>query len=217
MGGCSILYWLARLGWDDVVYFENVPSDSELVGCSPAPRAQCLSGFTRGLLDVDERRAGAEKLRLQLSHGPALGQDDFGNPMEANGTAYAACIYDHAGALRASIEVDRAGDLCGRKPCWKSIGGPPPIGRGYRYKDPSAEAGGIRTLELKGGVPGKSKISLNAANKAKKSQLALKPGIANSLIEAVSVTVQVLSSDSQCVEAILDEVMRQDRAQFRAE
>ena len=180
----------------NVVFFESTPFRSDLVECSQTPESSCATGFDRASLDVDERKTGKERLRLQLRDGPALGQSDFGNPIDTEGTAYAVCVYDQGGSLKTAIEVDRAGDVCGRKACWKPLGGSPPVGRGYRYKDGAASAGGVRSIELKGGVAGKSRIVVEAKNNAKKGQLSLETDIASGSSNFFSVRVSEVAFDS---------------------
>jgi len=47
-------------------------------------------------------------------------QGNFGNPVSGT-TSYAICIYDQGAALRAQMQVNRAGHLCGTKACWSAI------------------------------------------------------------------------------------------------
>jgi hypothetical protein len=49
-------------------------------------------------------------------------------PLAAKWVPVLICGYDDAGARAASLEVDRAGDTCGSKPCWKPLSGAPPAG-----------------------------------------------------------------------------------------
>jgi hypothetical protein len=129
------------------------------------------------------------------------------------GTRYDLCVYGPAGALAASLGVDRAGDVCGpqAKPCWKDKGG-----KGWSYKDAGASASGVRKLSASSGPAGKGKLQLQAGNNAGKGQSALPTGLATALQGAGSATLQVLTSDAQCYEAALSTVQKADGVQFKA-
>ncbi len=184
--------------------------DSEL--CPALPLAACTGGFEKGLLLVDERKAGNEQLIAKISRGPALDQADFG---DAEGTPVALCLYDQTGALAAVLGVDRAGAICGDEPCWTPMGGTPPDGEGFVYKDKTASADGVRSIQLKGGGAGKSRLAVKASNAAKKGQTALPTGIAAALIDATEVTLQ-LNTDASCFETTLSEIQRQESDRFKA-
>jgi hypothetical protein len=194
-----------------ITFFENLASL-----CPGAPAAACSAGFARASLSVDERKPGKEKLAAKLAAGPELAQADFGDPTAAGGTALALCLYDDAGPLAAMLEVDRAGDGCGSKPCWKPTGGTPPDGKGFAYKDPAGSSQGVRSLKLKGGGAGKSSLALSAANNAKKGQTALPTGIAAALADATSVTLQVHTSEGGCFAAAPSEITKQEADRFKA-
>ena len=185
-------------------FFERVP-------CPPAPVPVCTGGFGKGSLLVDERKDGKEKLVAKLSRGPALAQADFGG---ANGTALALCLYDEADTLAGALGVDRAGELCGTKPCWKPIG-KPAGGKGFAYKDKTGSADGVRAVALKGGSAGKSSLSVSASNNAKKAETALPTGIAAALAAATEVTLQ-LQTGAGCFERTLSEIEKQQSDLFKA-
>ena len=172
----------------------------------------CTGGFGKGSLLVDERKDGKEKLVAKLSRGPALAQADFGG---ANGTALALCLYDEADTLAGALGVDRAGELCGTKPCWKPIGKPAPGGKGFAYKDKTGSADGVRAVALKGGSAGKSSLSVSASNNAKKAETALPTGIAAALAAATEVTLQ-LQTGAGCFERTLSEIEKQQSDLFKA-
>jgi len=100
-----------------------------LAACPPAPDPTCVTGFAKGALEGDEKKPGKEKLVALLKNGPALAQGDFGDPLPAGGTAYRLCLYDDPAQLAGSLAVARAGDGCGTKPCWNSLGAAPPDGK----------------------------------------------------------------------------------------
>jgi len=183
----------------------------------PAPSADCPAAPDNGCASVakalfsTKETAGKEKLMAKLSGGPALTQTDFGNPLAAGGTAYHLCIYSGAGALVGQLDVDRAGDLCGTKPCWKAGGGDPPSGKGYAYKDKLLASGGVGQLLLKGGAAGKSKAQLKGKGAG------LPDGIAAALQSSTSVTIQLRGSDAtQCLSATLGTVVKHDPDFFKA-
>ena len=181
-------------------------------GCPAAPAASCVS-MAKASLSVQEKKVGKEKLAAKLqSLESAAVQADFGDPA-TGATRYDVCVYDAAGALAASLVVDRAGASCGAsaKPCWKDKGG-----KGWSYKDPDASAGGVRTLAVAGGPAGKGKLQVQAGNNSAKGQSSLPTGIAALLQGASSATLQVLTSDARCFEAGLSTVQKADSVQFKA-
>ena len=132
-------------------------------GFCPTAPAACTGGFAKGIFTVKETPIGKEKLLAKFIKGPALSQTDLGDPLTAGGTAYSLCVYDDIGTLAASVVVNRAGDsTCsgGGTACWSAVGGDPPGGKGYRYKDKDLTADGTFRLQAKGGAAGKSKLLL---------------------------------------------------------
>jgi hypothetical protein len=53
------------------------------------------------------------------------------------------CIYGDGGTLIQGFAVDRAGDVCAGKPCWKAVGL-----KGYQYKDEDAASDGVRAIGI---------------------------------------------------------------------
>lgn len=155
-------------------------------------------------------------MSIKLSKGPALTQADLGSPLAPEGTGYLVCVYDDMGALAQELRVDRAGETCGQKPCWKAIGGTPG-GKGWIYKDGEATSDGVRVLSLKGGPAGGSKITLKASNKAQKGQRSLPLGAPLQLYGTSGVTVQLLGEGlSACQSVTLDNVTRDLGTYFSA-
>jgi hypothetical protein len=181
--------------------------------CPPAPDAGCTTGFAKGLLIVKEL-AGKEKVIAKLLNGPATAQVDFGDPTIPGGTGYNLCIYDDASNLVAGLDVARAGDATcsgGAKECWKAIGGAPPGGKGYKYKDKSLAADGVLLMRLKGGEAGKAKTVVKGMG----TNLPLP--IAASLTSAASVTLQLRGSDAPlCFSVTLADVKNQEADFFKA-
>jgi len=192
----------AKLG--DTFFFERV-------ACPPVPAPACTDGFGSGSLLVDERKAGKAKLDARLSQGPTLIQADFGG---ANGTAAALCIYDDADTLAGALAVAADGQ-CGKAPCWKPIGKPAPNGTGFAYKDKTGSSDGVRAIALRGGSAGKSSLAVQASNDAKKGQTALPTGIAEALVGATEVTLQV-QTDAGCFETPLSDIQQQQSNLFQA-
>jgi hypothetical protein len=188
-------------------------------GCehSAEPAGDCDTTWAKGLLVVNERVAGRERLVAKMTRGPALSQTDLGDPLAPGGTAYTLCIYDQAGGLAARLDVSRAGDACGSAACWSSIGGAPPSGKGYRYRDPASASDGMRSMTLKSGGAGTSKLIAKGRNAANLGQTQLPTGIAAALGGSTQATVQVHGSDlSQCFSVTLDTVSSSGASFFKA-
>jgi hypothetical protein len=195
-----------------------------------APIAVCTTTLQKGLLLVNEKKPGKEKVIAKFIKGPALSQTDFGNPLEVGGTAYDLCIYDAFDNLAGSFHVDRAGDLCAGKDCWKKLGKLPPDGKGYKYKDKDLASDGALVLKMKGGSAGKSKVIFKAKNKA--PNLNIPTGIAAALAAGVpagsSAKVQFVANGlpggsaagmmagTTCLQLDLADVKKNDGVTFKA-
>lgn len=178
--------------------------------CRPGgPATTCATAWAKAKLSINETKPGKEKLTAALSGGPALAQSDFGHP-DSGATVYDICLFDDGGHLAASFRVDRAGDTCAGKPCWKAN-----KETGWKYQDKTAASDGITKMLVAGGAAGKSKIQLQAANNAKKEQLAMPTGIAAALQSATNVTLQVRASDAQCFSVLIDEIKKQEADAFK--
>lgn len=185
-------------------------------GHDAGPLDTCEGGFGNRLLSIDETRPGKEKLVVKLTRGPGLEQVELGDPLEAAGTAYALCLYDDADALVGSFNVDRAAALCGSKPCWKSLGGSSPDGKGYRYGDRDAGADGVSLVKLKGGEAGKSTVLVKGVNRADRGRLSLPIGVANALGSSTSATMHLVSDAGLCLEHTVADVRKQEMNRFVA-
>jgi cysteine-rich repeat protein len=174
--------------------------------CGAAPSTGCIA-VGKARLKIDERKTGKEKLALSLSKlDGAVSAAEFGDPVTGE-TRFGVCLYDAADALAGELQVARAGETCGKQPCWKAKGE-----AAFAYKDPSALDGGVVKINAKGG-DGNGKLSLSARNKAAKGQTSL-PALAAGLAGAASATVQVVTSDASCFEASLGNVKKAEAAQF---
>jgi hypothetical protein len=190
---------------------------------APAPPPICPASsdlecfvFASGSLEVNEMKPGKEKLTAKLTKGEAVGPFHFGDPTVTDGTAAALCVYGRQDELVAELRVDRAGEACGRKPCWRSLGRPAPDGKGFAYQDPAATADGVKGLSLKGGPAGRSSIVLRAANQAAHGRTSLPTGIAAALATADEVRVQLHTSNARCFGRTFDEITRQEPLRFKA-
>ena len=180
--------------------------------CNPELSIGCVDGWGKGMLLVKETVPGKEKLIAKFIKGPEIPAPAFGDPSGIGGTAYAACIYDDQGVLVAGLEIDRAGQPCGSKPCWRDMGP-----RGFLYKDSGASADGVSQVRLLAGSDGRTMIMLKAANNSKKSQLGLPTGIALGLSNSTSPTIQLVGSDAQaCFSLTLGNVKKQKVDMFKA-
>lgn len=184
--------------------------DLDIPGFCPASvDGTCATGFEKGFLLVKDA-AGTEKLIAKLLKGPELAQTDMGNPLTGPGTIYTLCIYDDTTALVGQAKVERAGDTCDGKPCWKAVGKEPPDGKGYKYKDLAGDDQGIQKLLYKGGDTGKSK----AIVKGKGTNLPT--GIPAALQSSASATVQLRASDGQCLSVTVSDIKKQETDFFKA-
>jgi hypothetical protein len=104
-----------------------------------------------------------DKLSWKWSKGMASTLGEFGDPTAMGSTAaHTVCLYDDIATtptLVATLEVDRAGDTCSGKPCWKVTGG----GTGASFKDKAATSDGVTKMQFAGKPGTGSKISFSAA------------------------------------------------------
>jgi hypothetical protein len=179
--------------------------------CPAAPDGTC-NVFPKGLFAAKEFPAGKQKLLAKFINGPALAQTDLGNPLGMGGTAYTLCVYDDGGAKVGELTVDRAGDTCGSgDPCWAAVGGAPPSGKGYKYKDDDLAALGAFKILYKGGAADKSKALFKGKGAA------LPDGIAAALQTSTSVTVQLRGDDApECLSITVSDIKKQESNFFKA-
>ena len=181
------------------------------VGCGPAPRTGCVDAG-RAVLSINERTPGQERLKGALKRlASTVGLNDLGHPVSGS-TRYDVCIYNQANALVGEMTVDRAGQTCGTRPCWKVLGS-----NGYRYADKNLSADGIQMIVAKSGAAGKGSVKLKGANRASKGQTSLPTGIAAALqAPNAGATLQVVTDDAGCFESVLTNVTRNSAQQFSA-
>src|SRR5262245_45346613 len=180
-------------------------------GCAAALRSGCVAA-SRAVLSINERKTGQGRLKgtLQKLASP-VALSDLGQPVSGS-TRYDVCIYDQARGLVGGMTVDRAGQTCGTRPCWKALDT-----TGYRYSDKTAFANGIQSITAKSGAAGKGSVKLKGANRTSKGQTALPTGIANALqAPNGQATLQVVTDDAGCFEAVLTTVRKNTAVQFAA-
>jgi hypothetical protein len=174
--------------------------------CAPAPVGGCIAP-AKGVLLVNEKSVGKEKLKVALTKlEPVVTPSQFGDPVSGS-TRYNVCIYDSANQLRGQYTVARAGDTCGDRACWSVVSE-----KGYKYTDKSLAADGILKIALYGGDAGKGKVKFTGKNTA----LTMPTGVAASLQNQTSATVQVVTSDASCFGVGLVRVKKADGLVFSA-
>jgi hypothetical protein len=185
--------------------------------CEDEPTSGCNESWLGARLIAKEKTLGKEKLFAKFLRGPELEQADLGSPLSLGGTAYSLCIYNDDDQLVGSLGVDRAGDACGGRDCWKPTGGAPPNGTGFRYKDSALASDGVQLAKLRGSDAGKSSLFFKGRNNERKGQTGLPTGIAAGLEGATSATLQLVRHDtSECFGVTLTEIIRADADFFKA-
>lgn len=183
----------------------QTPPPSPSFNCGPAPAGGCIPP-EKGLLIVNEKTAGKEKLKVKLgSLQPAVAPSQFGDPVSGS-TAYKVCVYNAANQLSGEYTVAQAGAMCGDQPCWSTVS------KGYKYKDKSTAADGILKINLFGGDPGKGKVLVVGKNNAS----TMPTGVAAALQNQAAATVQVLTSDASCFGVTLTRIKKADGVFFKA-
>lgn len=167
------------------------PTDAPTPTPTPIPPATCgatpiggCDGPGKGIVLIrNEADNTKDKLLSKWLKGPLLGQSDFGDPLDSDGTIYTLCVYDDDN-LEESVVVPALTN-------WSAIST-----KGYKYKDPTGSVSGITKILLKGGDAGKSKILV----KGKGGSL---PQFALMFSQTTDVTVQMLrNDDAQCWESV---------------
>lgn len=165
-------------------------------GCPAVAQTVCNQA-SRGSLLVAQHKAGKEMLKVNL----AGLSDEFpvasmGAP-DSSPAAFDLCLYADDGSLLQSWEIDRGGEMCGRRPCWT-----PKSDKGYQFSDKAGLSDGINKILLFGGQAGKGKLSLIGKNNARKGIDRL-PAVTKALAEQQSPTVHLVSDTGMCVGAAM--------------
>jgi len=195
------------------------------LGClnTGTPVTGCTGAFAKGLLIVNEKKAGKEKVLAKFIKGPALSQTDFGDPLNVGGTSYDLCLFDAFGNLAGSFTIDRAGDTCDGKDCWKKLGAAPPDGKGYKFKDKALTSDGTALVLMKGGDAGKSKALVKARNKVGTMPLGIAAALFTGVPAGSAATMQLISNGEPggfpagtvCLSLDLDDVKKNDGVFFK--
>jgi cysteine-rich repeat protein len=187
---------------------EEEPSEPE-PGCPDAPDLLCKTAVTAAL-SINEKQEENEKVAASLKMGAGTTTAaDLGDP--PYGSVYDVCVYDAAGDLALAMQVDRGGDLCGAKPCWKAA----KSGRGFAFGDPLAESDGVSSLKAAVDTKGSAAVSVSAKNSAAKELASLPTGTASALEGSPEVTLQIRVHDAACFGAVLP-VKKADGLQVKA-
>ena len=118
---------------------------------------------------------------------------------------------------RASLEVYRAGELCDSKPCWRSIGGAVPNGKGFAFKDAKAMSDGVTSVVVRTGTAEATRLQATASNRTAAGRTSLPTGLAELLSESGSATVQlIVTGPGTCLSATLDGVKKHEPDYFKA-
>jgi hypothetical protein len=143
---------------------------------------------------------------------PPLVANQLGDPVGGE-TAYAVCVYDDQDRLVSAMSVDRAREVCSTtgRPCWVTTKGP-----GMRYADKQLAADGIRTLAIRAGGADGGRLLVKGKNNARRGRAHLPTGGAAALASTAHATVQVVTTDADCLSATLDEIPVSNGRMFKA-
>ncbi len=179
--------------------------------CGTAPDPSCLVA-AQAQLQSNEKKAGKEKLLLQWKKiTTATTRASFGDPV--GGTTVAVlCVFDDAGTLVQEQVVDRAGQACGAKPCWKTTGK-----QGLAYADKNASAAGVTKLSFGGGAANKGKAAAQGKNDAAKGLTSLPTGLVAALRGNTAPTIELVTNDGLCVGAKMNKIGKDDGTQYKAQ
>jgi cysteine-rich repeat protein len=178
--------------------------------CSAAPLLLCRLA-EQAQMQINEKTAGKERLKVQwrkVVGGTTA--SDFGDPV-GGATRATVCLYGSTGSLISAYEVDRGGQQCSGKPCWKAKGT-----SGFGYGDKLAVSDGIKKMSYKGGASSKGQASASGANNAGKGQMALPTNIFAALTGTTGATMQYLTSDGLCIGATMTETTKDEDGQYKA-
>jgi len=125
--------------------------------CGPEPIVGCRQSIddNKSLLLIKDRDGVLkDQVKFRWVKGEATDKSVFGDPVAA--TTYTLCIYDEiAGSPSLALEaIVPPGGTCNNRDCWKETK------KGFRYKDVTTANDGIKTISMKSGTNGKSKIVL---------------------------------------------------------
>ncbi|MFQ5666423.1 MAG: choice-of-anchor Q domain-containing protein [Candidatus Binatia bacterium] len=127
---------------------------------SPASVCRQPTSSRRSRLLLKDKNPDRRDLVLwKWTKGEETQLPDLGDPR--TDTDYALCVYDQSAATQPLLRIPvPAASLCSGHPCWKATG------TGYRYRDRSGAAAGVRSLLLQAAESGRAKVVLRAKGSA---------------------------------------------------
>ena len=157
-------------------------------GCEEGPKPTCRQSTQplQARLQIKDKspNIGANQIQFKWNKGEETGVAAFGAPGTTDD--YALCIFGPGGLVK---KIDApAGDTCGTKPCWKTLGI-----KGFSYKDPQRTPTGVDKILLKAGIQGKAKTQA----KGKGGNLGTLP-----LPLPTPATVQLQGENGACFEGV---------------
>lgn len=169
---------------------------THVLGPSPA----CTEPVRAGASRLKLLRPGSpdeDRLVWTLAEGGATSVDALGDPRTT--TAYGLCLFDGSGALllRAALPP---GGTCAGEPCWRLQR------KRIVYADPTRAAAGMRTLLVKAGRAGKTKVSAVGKGAAL--------GLSSLALIDLPVTLQLHQSEGACWGARFSTPKRNDAERF---
>jgi hypothetical protein len=193
------------------------PSGKQLIGgqcqsfCGTAPNPLCLVA-AQAQLQSNDSHPGKETLKLRWTKiATATTRASFGDPVGGS-TIAALCLFNDAGTPVGQLIVDRAGQTCGTKPCWKATGK-----QGLAYKDKLASAAGVAKIGFVGGAATKGKANAQGKNNKAKGLTSLPTGLSAALTGNKSPTIELVTSDGLCVGAKMNRVVKDKALKYKAQ
>jgi hypothetical protein len=164
-------------------------------------------------LQSNDSHPGKETLKLRWSKiTTTTTRVSFGDPVN-DSTVAAFCLFNDAGTpVGEPLIVDRAGQNCGTKPCWKLTGK-----QGLAYKDKIASAAGITKIGFVAGAATKGKASAQGKNNKAQGLTSLQTGLSAALTGNKSPTIELVTSDGFCVGATMNKVVKDVAQQYKAQ
>lgn len=168
-------------------------------GClhDAAPRNGCRSA-QRSLLQLKRRFGATDALVWKWSRGDELSRGELADPTASSD--YALCLY---GGAADTLLLDAGLDAGGK---WSALGS-----AGFRYSDANGAPDGIRSVQAKAGLAGKSKLLVKGrgGNLPDVPSAALVPPVRAQLVNL---------EGGLCLESVYDagDVVKSTDAQFKA-
>ena len=172
-----------------------------LNGCMDTPFPVCHQAERADFIYTESK----QKLRLRWRQPSSLIlQGEFGDPATSL-TSASACIYDDNDQLVTELLIDRGAQICGSRPCWKTLGT-----TGYRYRDPNGLDSGVQSILFKAGAINKGKVALKGYGRS------LPGGISALLLGDIEPTIQLTTSEGFCISAKMNRLIRANSTEYRA-